>query len=200
MKMYLAQVVTVTSASDVQRVGDLLARRPSLRLTVCPIGAIDLSALPRDRVELCATADTQTLLPFLRASEMQRLIAAHEARFGRAAGFLPPQLAYSHHVAEVVAELGYRWILVDDRRTRLRTPEGGEMRCHQIVGIKDLSVFFCRRVPVRDGTAEGYVVNCGELLDTPLPTCTVSDLLRLFPEREWTRLFPRASDSEREAS
>ena len=196
--MYLAQVVTVTSAKDVRQVGDLLARRPSLRLTLCPSGAVDLSALPRDRIELCATAETP--LPLLRGSEIRRLIAAHEARFGRADGFLPPELAYSHHVAEVVAELGYRWILVDDRRTRLRSPEGGEMRCHQIVGIKDLTVFFCRRVPARDGTAEGYVVTCGEPFDITLPTCTVSDLLRLFPAREWTRLFPRASDSEREAS
>src|SRR5437867_1214489 len=116
--MYLAQVVTVASASDVRRLGDLLARQPSLRLTVCPLGPADPAALRSlgERIELCATADTS--LPLLRTGEIRRHIAAHEARFGRANGFMPPHLAYSHHLAEIVADLGYRWILVDDRRTR----------------------------------------------------------------------------------
>ena len=187
--MYLAQLVTVASASDVRQVGDLLARRPGLRLTVCPLA--DISALPQGRIERCATAESQTPLAHLRASEIRRLIAAHEARFGRAAGFLPPHLAFSHHLAEVVAELGYRWIAVDDRRTRVRAPEGGEMRCHLIDGVKSLVAFFCRRVPSVDGVAEGYVVTCGQPFDTTLPTCTVSDLLRLFPAREGVRLYPR---------
>src|SRR5690349_5883553 len=137
--MYLAQVVTVESALEVARVSDLLARRPELRLTVCPImGSLDPATLDAlgDRIERCATADSLSLLPSLRAGEIRRLIAAHEARFGRARGFMPPGLAYSHHLAEIVAEQGYRWILVDDRRARLRSPEGGEMRCHLADGLR----------------------------------------------------------------
>jgi len=190
--MYLAQVLLLSRQAEVHRVSELLAERPSLRLTICPTGNVELPASLRERVEICATATPGAILPLLRGSDIRRLVRPHEQRFGRAEGFYPPELAYSHHVAEVVADLGYRWILVDER-ARLRITEPADTDCHFIDGIKDLAVFFCRLPPSWDRTAEGYVVSCWQVAQTALPTCFVSQLFRLFPTRELARPLPSSA-------
>src|SRR5262252_2600400 len=98
--MYLAQVLLLKRPADVRRLSELLAERPSLRLTVCPSGNVELPPKLRARVEMCATGMPGAILPLLRANDIRRLVSAHENRFGRAEGFCPPELAYSHHVAE----------------------------------------------------------------------------------------------------
>jgi hypothetical protein len=95
-------------------------------------------------------------------------------------------------VAEVVAELGYRWIFVD-ARARVRVTEHADTDCYFIDDIKDLGVFFCRPPPTWDRTAEGYVVTCCESALTALPTCYVSELFRLFPRRERARPLPSSA-------
>jgi len=190
--MYLAQVLLLKRPADVRRLSELLAERPSLRLTVCPSGNVELPPKLRARVEMCATGMPGAILPLLRANDIRRLVSAHENRFGRAEGFCPPELAYSHHVAEVVAELGYRWILVDERARLLQT-ERPDTACHFIDGIKDLAVFFCRKPPSWDRIAEGYVVDCSHTAQTALPTCFVSELFRLFPARELARPLPSSA-------
>lgn len=73
------------------------------------------------RVEFTASAKYHPFLPILPKSEIVRQIKlnneTNQKYFGKVYspdGFFPPEMGYSTKVAEVVANLGYKWLIVDE--------------------------------------------------------------------------------------
>ena len=73
------------------------------------------------QVELVSSAKYHPILPLLPLMEVKRQIKLHDdinrAVFGAAyqpTGFYLPEMAYSRPVAELLKELGYRWIIIDE--------------------------------------------------------------------------------------
>ena len=74
----------------------------------------------RGQVELTGSAKFHPLLPKMPKEEIKRQILLNEEGLqkyfgiGRPNGFFPPEMAYDRYVAEVVAEMGYEWILAEE--------------------------------------------------------------------------------------
>ena len=77
--------------------------------------------LERGQIELTGTAKYHPLLPKIPKSEVVRQIEldreTNRRYFGEhynPRGFFPPEAAYNREVAEIVAELGFEWILAEE--------------------------------------------------------------------------------------
>lgn len=77
--------------------------------------------LDRDQIEITGSAKYHALLPFLPVAEMKRQIEMNTATlrkyFGETftpKGFFPPEMAYSAEVGNVVSDLGFEWIILDE--------------------------------------------------------------------------------------
>lgn len=77
--------------------------------------------LERGQIELTASAKFHPLLPMLPKEEIVRQVRLNEETnskyFGAAykpQGFFPPEMGYSPYVGEIIAELGYKWIILDE--------------------------------------------------------------------------------------
>ncbi len=107
-------------------------------------------------IELTGSAKYHAFLPFLPESEIERQILLNEEildkYFGELwrlkpqgkQGFFTPEMAYSKKVAQVVAKLGYKWIIMDE----LGFPDGSNHSTDTIFtvkGLNDFSVFFRER-------------------------------------------------------
>lgn len=75
----------------------------------------------RDQVELTATAKYHPILPFLPPEEIKHQIeindAINRAVFGPAwhpEGMFLPEMAYTKELAETIAAMGYKWIVLDE--------------------------------------------------------------------------------------
>lgn len=106
--------------------------------------------LDRDNLELTGSAKFHPFLPLLPKQEIERQILLNEESlnkyFGTAwkkGGFFAPEMAYSRKVAESVAKLGYKWMVVDE----LAFPGGRKPSPETLYRIKglDLYVFFRER-------------------------------------------------------
>jgi len=75
----------------------------------------------KGQIDLTGTAAYHPLLPLVPGKEVIKQIKENEAilkkHFGKSfkpRGFFMPELAYSPGVAKLVAELGYKWLLMDE--------------------------------------------------------------------------------------
>jgi len=102
-------------------------------------------------IEITGSAKYHTFLPLLPESEIERQILLNEETlkkyFGpdwKQGGFFAPEMAYSRKVVEVVAKLGYKWMVIDE----LAFPAGKKLSpdtLYKIKGLEDFYVFFRER-------------------------------------------------------
>src|SRR3989344_556676 len=117
--------------------------------------------LERGQIELTGSAKYHPLLPKLPDSEIKRQIYLNELSlykyFGiegpilskkyqdggqiSLKGFFPPEMAYSSHLARIVGELGYRWILAEELSYAYEFGKIDFSRLYKVKGT-DLIIFF----------------------------------------------------------
>lgn len=103
------------------------------------------------QVELTESAKFHSFLPLLPEKEIIRQIKlnyqTNKKFFGKAyqpKGFFPPEMAYTRKIAEIVAKLGYQWIILDEPAF---SREFGQLDHQTIYKIKNLNldVYFRER-------------------------------------------------------
>ena len=106
----------------------------------------------RGQIEMTASAMYHPILPLIPRSEMVRQIKlnteVNRKYFGdvyKPVGFFPPEMCYSRDVAQIVADLGYRWIIVDEISINGNLGNAPSDRIYNINGLKDFYVFFKER-------------------------------------------------------
>lgn len=144
-----------------------LLRHPNARVTININGVLDelLEAngqvdvldglrelLRRGQIELTSSAKFHPLLPMMPDHEIERQVKlndeTHRRYFGdlyKPRGFFPPEMAFSKHVAEVVARMGYQWIIVDELSFKRQHDAVDYQTIYEISGIKDFFIFFRER-------------------------------------------------------
>jgi hypothetical protein len=113
----------------------------------------DLTELAqRGQIEFTASAMYHPILPLIPRSEMVRQIELNTAincRYLGAAynpkGFFPPEMCYSFEVAEVAANLGYNWIVIDEIGYNGKLGAVSQNTLYQVEGLNDFFVFFKER-------------------------------------------------------
>lgn len=108
--------------------------------------------LRRGQIELTASAKYHPLLPMLPDEEIIRQVElnndTHKKYFGdlyKPRGFFPPEMAFSKHVAEVVAKLGYEWIIVDELSFKKEHAAVDYSTIYDVEGLKNFHIFFRER-------------------------------------------------------
>jgi len=103
------------------------------------------------RIELTSSAKCHAFLPFLEKDEIIRQIKINDetSRFflGSAyqpRGFFPPEMAYKEELAEIISDLGFEWIILDEIAFGGRTGNVDYKKIYKIFGTK-LNVFFRER-------------------------------------------------------
>lgn len=222
---------------------DILLRHPQARATLninaCLTEQLDRFGLhdvidgirklaERGQVELTGSAMYHPILPLIPPIEMRRQIelntAVNQRYFGdlyAPRGFFPPEMCYSFEMAQVVAEMGFEWVIGDEIAYDGRLGRRLTARLYRVQGLPAFHIFFRER-STSAGLTYGRLPTAGSLLDFVgdradrpqylltatdgeiyghhrpgqerlleevygrglLPTCTVSDLLELFPEVE----------------
>jgi len=106
----------------------------------------------RGQIELTGSAMYHPILPLLPKDEVIRQIKlnndANRRYFGEAyrpVGFFPPEMCYSYEVARTVAELGFRWIIVDEISFSGKIGAVKYDRLYKVEGLGDFLVFFKER-------------------------------------------------------
>jgi hypothetical protein len=106
----------------------------------------------RDQIEFTGSAMYHPILPLIPKEEVIRQIKlntdTNQRYFGeiyRPEGFFPPEMCYSYEVARTVAELGFRWIIVDEISLKGRIGSAKYDRLHRLEGLGDFLVFFKER-------------------------------------------------------
>lgn len=108
--------------------------------------------LRRGQIELTASAKFHPLLPMLPDDEIIRQIElnneTHKKYFGdlyKPRGFFPPEMAFSKHVAEVVAKQGYEWIIVDELSFKKEKGTVDYSAIYDVAGLDNFHIFFRER-------------------------------------------------------
>jgi alpha-amylase/alpha-mannosidase (GH57 family) len=106
----------------------------------------------RGQVEFTGSAMYHPILPLIPKDEVIRQIKlntdVNQHYFGeiyKPAGFFPPEMCYSYEVAQTVAELGFRWIIVDEVSFKGKIDSVKYDRLYKIEGLGDFLVFFKER-------------------------------------------------------
>jgi hypothetical protein len=106
----------------------------------------------RGQVEFTGSAMYHPILPLIPQDEVVRQIRlnneVNQHYFGevyKPTGFFPPEMCYSWEVAKTVAELGFRWIIVDELSFNGKIGSVQYDRVHKIEGLEDFLVFFKER-------------------------------------------------------
>jgi len=132
----------------------------------------------RGQIEFTGSAMYHPILPLIPKDEVIRQIKlnneANQHYFGDAykpSGFFPPEMCYSYQVAQTVAELGFRWIIVDEVSFNGKIGSVEYDRLYELQGLNDFLVFFKER-PVSAGitygaypSAEPFVAALGDRLE-----------------------------------
>jgi len=104
-----------------------------------------------NRIEFTSSAKYHAILPFLEKEEIIRQIKANDETnkffLGDAynpQGFFPPEMAYKEELADIVSELGFKWIILDEISY---SGEPGKVNYNKVYKIKNsnLNVFFRER-------------------------------------------------------
>jgi len=106
----------------------------------------------RGQIEFTGSAMYHPILPLISRVEVIRQIRlnteVNRHYFGevyRPQGFFPPEMCYSLEVAKIVAEMGFRWIVIDEIAFNGRIGQVKNDRIYTIKGLPDLEVFFKER-------------------------------------------------------
>jgi len=106
----------------------------------------------RGQIEFTGSAMYHPILPLIPREEVIRQIKINndinQRYFGevyKPRGFFPPEMCYSHEVAQTVAELGFRWIIVDEISFGGRIGAAKCDRLYGVEGLQDFLVFFKER-------------------------------------------------------
>ena len=104
------------------------------------------------QIEFTGSAMFHPILPLIPKDEVIRQIKlnsdVNQHYFGevyKPAGFFPPEMCYSCEVAQTVAELGFRWIIVDELSFKGKIGSVKYDRLYKVEGIDDFLVFFKER-------------------------------------------------------
>lgn len=129
--------------------------------------------LERGQIELTASAKFHPLLPKIPKEEVVRQIRLNDESnkkyYGDAyqpLGFFPPEMGYSPEVGEIVSELGYKWIILDE----LSCPDLPLNPTQIYSNSKGLHFFYRERGPsfkilsAQLGTAETLIREFGDRL------------------------------------
>jgi len=106
----------------------------------------------RGQIELTGSAMYHPILPLIPKDEVIRQIKlnndVNQRYFGevyKPIGFFPPEMCYSYEVAQIVAELGFRWMIVDEISFEGRIGSVKYDRLYKVEGLGDFLVFFKER-------------------------------------------------------
>lgn len=106
----------------------------------------------RGQIELTASAKFHPFLPLIPASEIRRQIELNtetcKKYFGdiyQPKGFFPPEMGYSRAVADVVREMGYEWLIIDELAYSGKLHDIRWDRRYTLTGAGDFTVFFRER-------------------------------------------------------
>ena len=105
------------------------------------------------QLELTGSAKFHALLPFLEESEIVRQIEANTETLRKYLGndfvphgFFPPEMAYDKKVGDIVAKLGFKWMILDEISFDGKTDHLSYDGIHRLKGT-DLKVVFRERRP-----------------------------------------------------
>lgn len=142
----------------------------------------------RGQIELTGTAMFHPILPLIPTDEVRRQIelnAINNRRyFGDVfdpAGFFPPEMCYSFEVANIVASMGYRWIIMDEIGFDGQLGHVKNTVVYELSGLKGFNVFFSNRrfsAGLTYGsfpTAAQFTGALGNLLNRPVYLLTATD-------------------------
>jgi 4-alpha-glucanotransferase len=106
----------------------------------------------RGQIEFTGSAMYHPILPLIPKDEVIRQIKlntdVNQRYFGevyKPMGFFPPEMCYSYEVAQTVAELGFRWIIVDELSFKGKIGSVKYDRLYKVDGFEDFLVFFKER-------------------------------------------------------
>jgi len=112
-----------------------------------------LKELAQDkRIEFTASAKYHPILPLIPDEEIKRQIElnteTNKKYFGESynpVGFFPPEMCYSAHIAEIIKELGFKWIVIDEIGFNGKLEQVKNDKIYKIKNLGDLFVFFKER-------------------------------------------------------
>jgi len=161
------EIVRKVTDECYRKLVEILSQAPSARVTLninaCLTEQLDRYGLgdvieglrslaERGQIEFTGSAMYHPILPLIPRSEMVRQIelnnTVNRKYFGdvyNPKGFFPPEMCYSHEVAQVVADLGYRWIIVDEIAFNGKLGSASDKSLYQVEGLNDFYVFFKER-------------------------------------------------------
>ncbi|MGB5925771.1 MAG: hypothetical protein WBH01_06725 [Dehalococcoidia bacterium] len=126
----------------------------------------------RGQIEFTASAMYHPILPLIPKDEVIRQIKlntdVNQHYFGeiyRPTGFFPPEMCYSYEVAQAVAELGFRWIIVDEVSFNGKIGSFKYDRLYKVEGLGDFLVFFKER-PFSAGITYGAYPSAEPFLES----------------------------------
>lgn len=106
----------------------------------------------RGQIEFTASAKYHPFLPLIPESEIRRQIELNNETnrhyFGdvyQPKGFFPPEMGYSRKVADVVRDMGYQWIIIDELAYSGKMNEVKWDTLYTLQGADDFYVFFRER-------------------------------------------------------
>ena len=115
----------------------------------------------RGQIEFTGSAIYHPILPLIPKEEAVRQInlntEINRRFFGdsyRPRGFFPPEMCYSLDVAKIVAEMGFKWIIVDEIAFAGAIGQARDDVLYTINGLSDFAVFFKER-PFSSGITYG---------------------------------------------
>ena len=106
----------------------------------------------RGQIEFTGSAMYHPILPLIPRDEVIRQVKlnteVNQRYFGevyKPLGFFPPEMCYSYEVGQIVVELGFRWIIVDELSFNGKIGSVKYDRLYKIEGLGDFLVFFKER-------------------------------------------------------
>lgn len=106
----------------------------------------------RGQIELTASAKYHPFLPLIPVEEIRRQIKLNTETsrhyFGdvyQPKGFFPPEMAYSRAVADVVRDMGFEWLIIDELAYNGRLNTLKWDRLYDLKNADDFTIFFRER-------------------------------------------------------
>lgn len=157
----------ITSESYRPLVRHLLAN-PGIKITLNISGALTEQLISHDssdvidglrkasengQIEFTDSAKYHALLPFLPDDEIKRQIKLNRETnakyFGpsyKPKGFFPPEMAYSTRLGQILSDLGYEWVVIDEIALNGKVNQVDTHTTYKISGT-NLYAFFRERIP-----------------------------------------------------
>jgi len=133
--------------------------------------------LKQDKLELTGSAKYHAFLPLIPEEEIRRQILLNEesldkyfGKYWQKKGFFSPEMAYSDKVAKVAADMGYKWIIIDEIGFPPEKKYQSD-KIYEIGGLDDFGVFFRER-------ALSFIVLSAQIGTMPVVTRYLGDRLQ----------------------